>query len=49
MRGDVDGLRRLKETTKIDFNAGDYDKRTPLHVAVVSGEIEAVRFLVEIC
>ncbi|XP_048585827.1 60 kDa lysophospholipase [Nematostella vectensis] len=28
-----------------DFNVGDYDKRTPLHVAVCRGNVDAVRFL----
>jgi hypothetical protein len=36
MRGDVAGLRRMKDAKSVDFNVGDYDNRTPLHVAVVS-------------
>lgn len=33
--GGVRELKAIKETTKMDFNTGDYDKKTPLHVAVV--------------
>ena len=31
----------------ISINDGDYDKRTPLHVAVAAGQYEAVKFLLE--
>jgi hypothetical protein len=49
MRGDVAGLRKMKDANIGDFNAGDYDNRTPLHVAVVSKAFEVVRFLIEEC
>ena len=32
---------------KIDFNIGDYDKRTPLHLACSEGQIEIVKYLIE--
>jgi ankyrin repeat protein len=48
MRGDVDGLRRLRDSG-VDMNEGDYDLRTPLHVAVVAGHLNAVKYLIEEC
>ena len=33
---------------KVDFNMGDYDKRTPLHLACSEGKIEIVKYLVDI-
>ena len=32
----------------IDVNAGDYDKRTALHIAAACGAVEILRFLLEI-
>ncbi len=34
--GDTDGLRKLRAALNVDFNIGDYDRRTPLHVAVAN-------------
>jgi glutaminase len=31
----------------LDINTGDYDKRTPLHLASAAGHIDIVRYLVE--
>ncbi len=38
----------MSDLNQIDFNLGDYDHRTPLHVAVVSGKLETVKYLVEV-
>eukprot|EP00927_Polykrikos_kofoidii_P043178 TRINITY_DN37229_c0_g1_i1.p1 TRINITY_DN37229_c0_g1~~TRINITY_DN37229_c0_g1_i1.p1 ORF type:complete len:1141 (-),score=172.66 TRINITY_DN37229_c0_g1_i1:118-3540(-) len=47
--GFIDGLRALAESG-IDINVGTpYDKRTPLHLAAATGNLETVRFLVEDC
>jgi lysophospholipase len=45
--GDVAQLRRLQEASA-DMSQGDYDGRTPLHLAVSEGHVDAVRFLVEL-
>jgi len=39
-------LQRLYQIG-ISMDQGDYDKRTPLHIAASSGHIEVVRFLLE--
>lgn len=31
----------------IDLNRGDYDKRTPMHLAAINGYLEIVEYLVE--
>jgi ankyrin repeat protein len=31
---------------EVDLNAGDYDRRTPLHTAVRAEKFDAVRYLV---
>ena len=36
-------------TNGADMNHGDYDKRTPLHLAAVEGQLDCVRFLLEEC
>lgn len=38
---DFDMLQRLLQA-KADANAGDYDKRTALHIAAAEGDLEAV-------
>jgi ankyrin repeat protein len=30
-----------------DINMGDYDKRTPLHVACAEGQLKAAKWLVD--
>ena len=44
-RGDLDRLNRLLENG-ILANLGDYDGRTPLHLAAASGNMRVVEFLV---
>ena len=43
---DVWTLRQLFEAG-FDFNLGDYDHRTPLHIAAAEGHLEATRFLLD--
>ena len=31
----------------VDLNIGDYDNRTPIHVAVATGRLNTVRYLIE--
>lgn len=44
-QGNIDGLRSL---VNVDLSQGDYDRRTPLHVAVANRHLDVVRFLVEV-
>jgi CRP-like cAMP-binding protein len=44
--GDVRLLQRLFEA-KIDVNAGDYDRRTAVHIAAAEGNLAALRVLVQ--
>ncbi|TMW59638.1 hypothetical protein Poli38472_004707 [Pythium oligandrum] len=44
--GDVAMMKRLMDHGA-DVNAGDYDKRTPLHIAVSDNQEQAVDFLVQ--
>lgn len=43
--GDVAALKILADRTGYNFNDGDYDKRTPLHVACAFGKVEVVKYL----
>ena len=45
--GDVARLRSSISDGGSDPNTGDYDRRTPLHVAASEGRLEAVRYLVD--
>jgi len=31
----------------LNFNAGDYDKRTPLHLACAAGHYDVVKYLID--
>lgn len=44
--GNMEGLSRL-EILGVDLNQGDYDKRTPLHLAVSSGHFDIIQFLIK--
>ncbi|MEE2785793.1 MAG: glutaminase A [Myxococcota bacterium] len=46
-KGDVWTLRRLHEE-QMDLQQGDYDLRSPLHLAAAEGHLEAVKFLLSI-
>ena len=46
-RGDMRRLRTLLGSGGYNVNLGDYDKRTPLHIAASRGMLEMVRFLAE--
>ena len=39
--GDIEGISRI-EVMGIDLNTGDYDNRTPLHIASASGHLDIV-------
>eukprot|EP00804_Cyclotella_cryptica_P002973 CCRYP_005992-RA/>CCRYP_005992-RA protein AED:0.35 eAED:0.35 QI:679/1/1/1/0/0/2/283/442 len=43
--GDIHEVQTLYELGSVDINAGDYDKRTPLHIAASNGNADVVRFL----
>jgi len=44
--GDYEGISRL-EVLGFDMNSGDYDNRTPLHLATSSGHFDIVSFLLK--
>lgn len=43
-KGDVRALRRLHEE-QVNLQEGDYDDRTPMHLAAAEGHVEAIEFL----
>ena len=43
-KGDVRALRRLHEE-QVNLEEGDYDNRTPMHLAAAEGHVEAIEFL----
>ncbi len=45
--GHVRILDLLVKRNVVSLNDGDYDKRTPLHVAAAAGQLEAVKYLIE--
>lgn len=44
--GDVRALRRLHEE-QVNLEEGDYDNRTPMHLASAEGHVEAIEFLLD--
>ena len=44
--GDLDDIKRLI-MQGVDFELGDYDGRTPLHLAASEGHIEIVEYLID--
>ena len=45
--GDNEGLTRLFNLD-ITLNNGDYDRRTPLHLASAAGHYDIVKYLIEL-
>jgi glutaminase len=45
-KGDVRALRRLHEE-QVNLEEGDYDHRTPMHLAAAEGHVEAIEFLLD--
>ena len=45
-QGDVRALRRLHEE-QVNLEEGDYDKRTPMHLAAAEGHASALQFLLD--
>ena len=43
--GDLQEVQTLYELGSVDINAGDFDKRTPLHYASHNGNVDVLRFL----
>lgn len=46
--GDMETLVHL-HNINVDLNEGDYDNRTPLHLAADNENLEIIKFLVEKC
>jgi glutaminase len=44
--GDIESLEKLLRAGA-DLSLGDYDTRTPLHLASATGHMKVVRFLIE--
>ena len=44
--GDLSALRRLR-VSAVKLKGGDYDKRTPLHLAASNGHLNVVKYLLE--
>jgi ankyrin repeat protein len=44
--GNIDGIRLLTEN-RVDVGRGDYDGRTPLHLAACSGQTSVLEFLLQ--
>ncbi|KAJ8527397.1 hypothetical protein ON010_g14867 [Phytophthora cinnamomi] len=45
--GNLEAMRRLREEHGADVNSADYDKRTPLHIAVSDEQLEMVDYLLQ--
>jgi glutaminase len=45
--GNIDVIKKLYKQG-IDFNIGDYDNRTPLHIACASSRLDIVGFLLDV-
>jgi len=44
--GKIDDLKKIRSTTNVNLNDGDYDNRTPLHLSCGAGHENVVRYLV---
>ncbi|KAG7382935.1 hypothetical protein PHYPSEUDO_004231 [Phytophthora pseudosyringae] len=45
--GNLEAMRRLREEHGADVNSADYDKRTPLHIAVSDEQLQMVGYLLQ--
>ncbi|CAI5714684.1 unnamed protein product [Peronospora effusa] len=45
--GNLEAMRQLREKHGADVNATDYDKRTPLHIAVSDEQLEMTSYLLQ--
>ena len=46
-KGNKEKIIKILATKKVNINQGDYDNRTPLHLAAAEGHFNIVQFLVE--
>jgi glutaminase len=44
--GDLETISRL-HVQGLNLNQGDYDKRTPLHLAAAAGHLDIVKYIVD--
>ena len=44
--GDLEGISRLFNSG-VDLTKGDYDARTPLHIAAACGHLNVLKYLIE--
>ncbi len=47
--GDLSALKRVNIHNNSEFCKGDYDNRTPLHLAASNGHLNVVKYLIEEC
>ncbi|KAJ1626859.1 ankyrin repeat-containing domain protein [Pavlovales sp. CCMP2436] len=46
-KGELERVRELSQKSNVDVNAGDYDRRTAIHLAASEGLLSIVEFLVD--
>lgn len=47
--GNLIALKRIGLKGNIDLTMGDYDRRTPLHIAASEGRLNVISYLIEEC